>query len=149
MASYREEIAVLKFKGIDENEDQKEKLSLHQMLYSMNALIDKSGAEHLSGKLDQQIFEARTVQYFNAVKSDLMSYQALLEGLSRRCRANAGLLTNEALDVEDAKDIKSLFFVELPTNLMPFITRLSLALKSSIIMTMNGNELPEIFDPIK
>ncbi|MGR9087636.1 MAG: hypothetical protein ACU841_11250 [Gammaproteobacteria bacterium] len=81
VASYREEIAFLKFKGIG----QKEELNLHQLLYSMNAHIDKSGAEHLGGKLDPTIFEERTVQYFSAVKSDLMSYQTLLEGLSRRC----------------------------------------------------------------
>ncbi|MGR9087635.1 MAG: hypothetical protein ACU841_11245 [Gammaproteobacteria bacterium] len=59
------------------------------------------------------------------------------------------MLTNEALEVEDAKEIKSHSFAELPTNLMPFITRLSITLKGPVVMSMNGNELPDVFDPIK
>jgi hypothetical protein len=131
VATFRKETTFLKFKqhGSLEEED------LLQMLYSMSVVLDKlKETEELRSRSEnhQCLYNEKRSSCLGSITLNLSSFMALVEGLTRCCKSNIYLLTNQALKLEDAKDIKSLLFSELPTSLMSFLSKLALFIKGII-----------------
>ena len=147
VSAYRAEISVLQFQGLDSSSED---LGIHQMLYAMNGYLENMAQEHANDRLSPEEHIETITEYLRTVFACIRSYQVLIEGLHRCCKANRYLLLNEAITCSEAQDVKALFFAELPTGLMSFVFQLDAVLKAFLeIKRKKDGSTSGLFDPAR
>lgn len=137
--AYRGEITSLQFENIV---SPGEFVGTNEMIFTMTAYLEQFAQKsENSEKTDGNEF----VNFLLLVAKSNRSYQALIQGLKRCCKSNRHLLINESITPEEAQDIKSQMFAELPSGLMEFILHLYTALDAY----QNKVSKIELFDPMR
>ncbi|MBF5038571.1 hypothetical protein INP77_03585 [Methylophilus sp. 13] len=147
IGAYRTEISTLRFQGLETLSND---IGIHQMLYTMNGHLENMAQERANNGLSPEEHIEMITDYLRNVFSSIRSYQVLIEGLHRCCKANRYLLINEAITSNEAQDAKALFFAELPTGLMYFVFQLDTILKVFLkIKRKQTGSTADLFDPAR
>lgn len=144
ISSYRSEISHLQFESIVSPSD---KLGTTEMIFTMIAWMEELTQKNKNGGGGDG---SELTTYLYTVAKSVRSYQPLIQGLSRCCKANRLLLVNEAITPDEANDIKAHMFAELPAGLMMFVFQLHTVL-SAYGKRQGESRLTHanLFDPIR